>query len=194
MSIEDFFNSSFTISNCFGPVAQTIWYFWFNFSFKIPTTASFIFCAPWLPPNIKTIGNFPDNPNSFSILLFCSLENSLFWIFTGVPVKTIFLALCILSLASSNDINTTSAFFARNFTAFPGKALLSCNATGIFSFLAAHTTGPQIYPPAPITTSGLNSFIIFFASPYPLNVLYILFIFSIEIFLLSTYASIVFNS
>ena len=79
------------------------------------------------------------------------------------------------------------------FTAFPGNALLSCNITGILFFFAARTTGPHIYPPVPITTSGLNSFIILIASPIPLYVLCIFFKLSIEIFLLNPYASIVFN-
>ena len=38
-------------------------------------------------------------------------------------------------LASSKAINTVSAFFDSIFTAFPGKALLSCNITGIFSII-----------------------------------------------------------
>lgn len=51
-----------------------------------------------------------------------------------------------------------------------------------------------MYPPVPITISGLNSFTILLASPIPLKVLYNFFKFSIDIFLLKPYASIVFNS
>ena len=86
-----------------------------------------------------------------------------------------------------------SAFLDKTFTAFPGNALLSCNTTGTFIFFAAQTTGPQIYPPAPTTTSGLNSFIIFFASPVADIVEHIFFKFSIDIFLLNPYAFIFFN-
>ena len=111
-----------------------------------------------------------------------------------MPVNTIFLAFGILERASSKDIKTVSAFLDKTFTAFPGNALLSCNTTGTFIFFAAQTTGPQIYPPAPTTTSGLNSFIIFFASPVADIVEHIFFKFSIDIFLLNPYASIVFNS
>ena len=45
---------------------------------------------------------------------------------------------------SSKDINTVSAFLAKNLTAFPGNALLSCNTTGMSSFFAAQTTGPHM--------------------------------------------------
>ena len=72
--------------------------------------------------------------------------------------------------------------------------MLSCKRTGTLFFFAANTTAPQIYPPVPITISGLNSFTIFLASPIPLYVLNSFFILSIEIFLLNPYASIVFNS
>ena len=50
-----------------------------------------------------------------------------------------------------------------------------------------------MYPPVPITTSGLNSSIIFLASFIEAKVLYISFTFSIETFLLNPYASIVFK-
>ena len=100
----------------------------------------------------------------------------------------------ILERASSKDIKTVLTLGANIFTALPGNALLSCNTTGIFSLLAAHTTGPQIYPPAPTIISGLNSFIIFLAFPVAIKVAYIFLKFSIEIFLLNPYASIVFNS
>ena len=112
----------------------------------------------------------------------------------GVPVTTIFFAFGNLFTTSSNPTNTTSTFLDNIFTAIPGKALLSCNAVGIFFDFAASITGIQIYPPVPITTSGLNSSIIFFASPIDLNVLYVLFILSNEIFLSKPYASIVFSS
>ena len=39
--------------------------------------------------------------------------------------------------------------------------MLSCNTEGILLAVAAANTGPQIYPPVPMTTSGLNSFIYF---------------------------------
>ena len=55
--------------------------------------------------------------------------------------------------------STTTSASKSNANGKSGNQSLSAGA-GIFSFLAAHTTGPQIYPPAPITTSGLNSFII----------------------------------
>ena len=128
-----------------------------------------------------------------NIFVFSSCEYSFFTIFTGVPVHTIFLAFGILERASSNDIKTVSALGANIFTAFPGNALLSCNMTGIFSLFAAHTTGPQIYPPAPTIISGLNSFIIFFALPVAINVAHIFLKLAIDICLLSPYASIVFN-
>ena len=147
-----------------------IWYCLFSCFSNIPITASFIFCAPWLPPNINIVGRPSFNPPLFSIVFLCSEVYSFFSIFTGVPVKTIFFAFGILERASSNDINIVSAFLAKNLTAFPGKALLSCKTTGIFSFFAAQTTGPQIYPPAPTITSGLNCWIIFWAFPVAFNV------------------------
>ena len=86
-----------------------------------------------------------------------------------------------LERASSKAINILSAFLDKNLVAFPGKALLSCKTTGTFSFFAAQTTGPHIYPPAPITISGLNSLIIFFAFLVAFNVLHIFLKFWIEI-------------
>ena len=65
---------------------------------------------------------------------------------------------------------------------------------GIFSFFAARQTDIQIYPPVPITISGLKYFNIFLASVIECNVLANLFIFlklnSLDI----PYESIVFNS
>ena len=97
-------------------------------------------------------------------------------------------------MASSKETKIVSAYLDNIFTAFPGKALLSCNNTGTLFALAAIATAPHIYPPVPITISGLNSFTIFFASPIPLKVLYNFFKFSIESFLLNPYASIVLSS
>ena len=128
-----------------------------------------------------------------NIVSFSCCEYSFFFIFTGVPVNTTFAPFLILSCASLNDTNIVSAFPDNIFTALPGKALLSCNNVGIFRLCAAEIVAPQIYPPVPITISGLNSFIIFLASPNPFRVLYIFFRFSTEIFLLNPYASIVFN-
>ena len=92
----------------------------------------------------------------------------------------------------SKETNIVSAFFANIFTAFPGKLLLSCKSTGILLAFAATTTAPHIYPPVPITMSGLNSFTIFLASPIPLYVLYNFFRLSIDIFLFAIKAIIAF--
>ena len=70
------------------------------------------------------------------------------------------------------------------FTARPGKELLSCSIVGIFSLCAAVSTGPHIYPPVPITISGLNSFIIFSATLTDFTVFIIFFILSLFNFLL----------
>ena len=51
-----------------------------------------------------------------------------------------------------------------------------------------------MYPPVPITTSGLNSSIIFFAWPIPFKCFNHIFTFSILIFLLNPCAVIVFSS
>ena len=79
--------------------------------------------------------------------------------FGGISV--ILFAFFILSLASSNETNIVSVFLAKNFTAFPGNALLSCNIVGIFKECATVIVAPQIYPPVPITISGFISFNIF---------------------------------
>ena len=79
-------------------------------------------------------------------------------------MTTTFFAFGNLAFASSNPTNILLALFDNIFTATPGNALLSCNTTGTFFFLAAIPTGTQIYPPVPITTSGLNCSIIFLAS------------------------------
>lgn len=115
-------------------------------------------------------------------------------IFIGVPVYTILFAFFILCSASWKDINILSTFFANIFTAFPGNALLSCKTTGTLYLFAAKVAAPHMYPPAPITISGLNSFIIFFASSTPRIVFNIFLRFAIEISLLIPYASIVFSS
>ena len=86
----------------------------------------------------------------------------IFLIFTGVPVKTIFLAFFILGMASLKETNIVFVFLAKILIAFPGNALLSCNTVGIPNLCASEIVAPQMYPPVPITTSGLNSLIIFF--------------------------------
>ena len=50
-----------------------------------------------------------------------------------------------------------------------------------------------MYPPVPITISGLNSLTIFFACENPLNVLKLFFKADKEIFFINPYASTVFN-
>ena len=89
----------------------------------------------------------------------------------GVPVTTTFDLSAKYFSASLNPSNILSNFFSKNLVAFPGYALLSCINVGIPSLCAAVIAPPQIYPPVPITISGLNSFTIFFASPKPFNVL-----------------------
>ena len=112
----------------------------------------------------------------------------------GLPVTTILFAFCNLVFASSNPNKTVFTFLASTFTESPGNALLSCRRVGIFNLFAALITGIQIYPPVPITTSALNSFIIFSESFIDLMVQYNLFIFFKVSFLSIPYASIVFNS
>ena len=65
---------------------------------------------------------------------------------------------------------------------------------GIFNFLAAKQTDIQIYPPVPITKSGLKSFKIFLASVIECKVFANLFIFLMLNSLDIPYESIVFNS
>ena len=150
--------------------------------------------APWLPPKNNTTGKSCFNFISCFKLYFCSSLNLFEFTFVGVPVTTIFLAFEILSFASSKPSNISSAFLAITFTATPGKALLSCNIIGIFNWFAAIHTETHIYPPVPMTISGLNSFNIFLAWPTAFMVLHNLLILSKLIFLLIPYASTVFSS
>ena len=87
-----------------------------------------------------------------------------------------------------------SNFFSKNLVAFPGYALLSCINVGIPNLCAAVIAPPQIYPPVPITISGLNSLTIFFASPNPFKVFKLFDKVLKEIFLLIPYASTVLSS
>ena len=81
--------------------------------------------------------------------------------FVGVPVTTTFDLLLMYFSASLNPSNILSNFFSKNLVAFPGYALLSCINVGIPNLCAAVIAPPQIYPPVPITISGLNSLTIF---------------------------------
>src|SRR5699024_8548204 len=84
---------------------------------------------------------------------------------------------------SSKVAATTSTYLDNILFVIPGKAFCSWIIVGMFILLAVYTTGPHTYPPVPITTSGLNSFIICFASLNPKNILLTAFIVSKEIFL-----------
>ena len=75
------------------------------------------------------------------------------------------------SLVLSKPNNNLSTFLLNNLTTKPGYAFDSCNIVGISKSNAAFNTGAQIYPPVPITTSGLNSSIISLASLIELIVL-----------------------
>ena len=95
------------------------------------------------------------NPNFTFISVFCISVSFKSLTFVGVPVTTTFFALGNLNFASSNPVKTKSTFFDNSFIVTPGNALLSCKTVGIFSLVAAVNTGPHIYPPVPITKSGL---------------------------------------
>ena len=97
------------------------------------------------------------------MVCFCSSVKSILLTFVGVPVTTTFFAFGRRFFASSKPTKTVSVFLDKTFTATPGKALLSCITVGILYLNAPENTGPQIYPPVPITISGFISFIIFLA-------------------------------
>ena len=121
----------------------------------------FILLAPWLPPNTSTSGSSFFNINALLKFAFSSSVNFELFILVGVPVTTTFFAFGNLVFASSKPRSTAFAFLDKSFIATPGKALLSCKTIGIFNLLAAIPAETHIYPPVPITTSGLKSSIIF---------------------------------
>ena len=109
---------------------------------------------------IGDLSNINDKFNTCSAISISVFVLNLVILFLGKSF-----AFSNLLLAASKPTKTLVAFLANIFTALPGYALLSCIIHGILYLCAAKSTGPQIYPPVPITISGLNSFKIFFESP-----------------------------
>ncbi len=108
----------------------------------------------------------------------------------GLPVRVIVALPLNLERASSKLMATWSTYFERILFVTPGKAFCSWITVGIFFMAAVKTTGPQTYPPVPITASGLNSLNILFVEPKLLNSLVIVFKVSRDSFLLNPFTSI----
>ena len=86
-------------------------------------------------------------------------------------IKSIFSKLYFLTFSkylaeSGNDIPIVLVYLANVLLDFPGILFCSCINVLIPKSCAAFITGYVTYPPTPITTSGLNSFIFFLALKY----------------------------
>ena len=104
--------------------------------------ATLIACAPWEPPKIRTLGGPATRSGATS-------KNSGR---TGLPVTNPF-----PPKKRTVDSNVTAALLttraSRRFVS-PGTAFCSSSSVGIRRAAAASTTGPELYPPTPMTTSG----------------------------------------
>ena len=69
----------------------------------------------------------------------------------GAPLYTPFF---IFVAVSGKEVNTHSHFLAESLLASPNEKSLSCAKQGIFSFLAAKTTGKATKPPLEKTAFG----------------------------------------
>ena len=78
----------------------------------------------------------------------------------GFPVKTTLFFGNSLRV-DSNVTPILSAYLVKYLLDNPTTEFCSWINVFLPNFLAAHITGPVTYPPAPITTSGENSLIIF---------------------------------
>ena len=112
---------------------------------KASVIALFIALAPCDPPKISTHVSLPRSFVSMS-------KNSPR---TGFPVTTPF------EPKNGNASSNVNAALSINLASLrlvkPGKAFESITSVGIRIKLAINTMGPETYPPAPTTTSGLNS-------------------------------------
>ena len=70
-------------------------------------------------------------------------------------------------IEDSKETPIKSALLAKNKLAFPATLFCSWIKVLTPSLLSAYITGTVIYPPTPITTSGLNSLIVFLHSLIP---------------------------
>ena len=114
---------------------------------------SFIITAPRLPPKER----MQKLSSIFKISLACSLVFVKTFFLRGFPT-TIALHGGSFFFAASTAKKTISAFLARNLFVIPGYAFCSCIAVLMFILLACNKTEAHVYPPVPMTMSGLNLF------------------------------------